>query len=248
MTRWTKAGGQVLLELPIGTSGFSATQLAQVIEARQRIREYADRNPRIFLHDCWSLFAPDGSTSALVWKANYNYDQTHANNKGGYYHGKSLLPVINAMFGPRFEGFYNAVETVANGRWNLSPNPVFRAISGGTSQTGMTGTTAGSCVSSRTGAATANVSVIADATYTGQKQRLDTTFTALGETVTLAQDVNIANWNPGEIVQGIALVSIPNPSAIVAAPYVVLTSNGDSASVIAANLSPPRQAPRTIRA
>lgn len=225
-----RAGMTVILEQEIGSQSIGAIRQVQVMELRQRLREYAERTPRVYLHDgAPTLLDQDASTTVMAFRTGYSYDGVHLNNRGGYYHGKSLLSLINAVVPPRYASVYNTFETPSQGRWQLLPNPLYVPSSGGSVGAGITGTVPASCNVARSGAATATVSVAADPDGFGNNVSMACTFTAAGEIVRLGQDVAIANWSPGDVIEGGALVQVSAPVGFSGAA-ALLQVNGDSVS------------------
>lgn len=234
-----RAGMRVILEQEIGSQTIGATRQIQVMELRQRLREYAERTPGVYLHDAAAavVLDQDASSTTMTYRANYSYDGVHLNNRGAYYHGKSLATLLTALLLPRFPGVYNTFETPSQGRWQLLPNPLYTPGTGGTANTGITGTVPGSCSVARSGSATATVSTVADADGFGNNVQMDCTFTAAGELVRLGQDVAAANWSPGDIIEGGALVQVSSPVGFSGAT-ALMQINGDSVSYDNASLYP----------
>ena len=232
------AGMTVIIEACIPASNLSATQIAQAMDLRQRILDYAERTPNVYASDAMgAVLNPTNSATATVFRAGYSLDGTHETSMGAYYHAQAtLVPIITTILPPRTNLLLkNATEVPANGRWQLADNPIFITATGGTLGTGMSGTVPGGWTVTRLnnqGAATATVGTQADADGIGNNVTLACTFNAQNDRVCLTRDIVASNWQPGDIVQAVARVQVTGTPSGLTATRLMVEINGDSATTV----------------
>jgi lysophospholipase L1-like esterase len=199
------AGAQVILELPVGSASWTAAQIGYLYELHQRLLEGAAKLPRVFCHDASPfVLNPVNSTSALAWKLNHNYDQTHTQGLGAYYWGKSLGALISQIVPPYPIPSHISLTDAQYGASIV--NGLFATQSGGTNNIGAAltaGAVPGGWTLNRSGSCTVAISYGADDGAAldpaiGSKCILTITFTAAGERLYLVQDLATANWNAGD--------------------------------------------------
>ena len=215
-----------LVVLDPGANNFSAAQITQLIILNENIREYAEK-VRMVLFDLAAAIYNPVATSTTAIAILGSIDGVHEANLGGYLGVKAFAQVLTAIMPPRTHGVRGAFEVPSNSLINLLTNPMFTGGTAGAVGAGLTGQIGTGWVGSRAGGATATASV-ADATDgSGLKEQvLACTFTALNDEVNVHQDVAIANWSPGDILQASAEVVVDNASSNLAGVYLYLQANG----------------------
>ena len=204
-------GFQVVVDQEVGANNATAAMVAQILELRQRLREWAPTVPDVYLHDAWPVVMNlSYSATVLQFNTDYTYDGVHYNGRGAYYHGKSLAKLLTSIIPPRFDSLSNRAENATNNAATiLSPNPTFEGTTG-VINTGITGTCPTNTRVGRTGSATGVSSIITLAD--GSKAvKLDATFTARGERVSLTMASLNDNWTTGTIFNAYATMTVENP-------------------------------------
>jgi lysophospholipase L1-like esterase len=232
-------GMKVIIDLEAGATAFTAVQIAQTVELNERLRAYAEVTPNIFLLDIPSVvWDPVNTTiSAIVFKANYFRDTTHLAAPGAYAVGKELAKIIQIVSPPLPRSIASMAEVPnANSLVNLLSNPMFTTTTGGIVQTGITGTMPASWGIQRDsggGTQTATVSTAAASDGTaGNELTINCTFAAAGDAFRVYQDITLANWSPGDILQ--AQADISADAGPIAQIYQYLTANGNDGAAISA--------------
>lgn len=229
------AGMIVVVEAEVGATNLNATQIGQVHEFNAQLFEYAERMPGVHVHDGrMAVMQPGHADGALQFRDGMSYDGTHLNGRGASYAGESLATLLAMLIPPRAGVTINSRSAlVANGRRQLMVNPVFATATGGTTGTGASGTVPagfGGVVSG--GGATATYGTQADPDGLGNNVVIDASFTAAGSQVRLFQDVPAANYLPGDVVQGVAVVEVVgNPTGLAALMLQFAQSTGAGGSV-----------------
>ena len=213
------AGMQVVIEAEVGAQNLNtAAFVTQINELNALLYEYAEETPGVHVHDARSVVLNATSSDTVVsFKAGYTSDGTHPTPKGAAYWGESLAALLTQIIPSRAQLLgRNRIELPSNGRRQLLLNHLFQTATGGTLSNGVTGTVPSGWTGHRaTTVPSAAFSTQADASGLGNNVVIDATFTAAGEEIRLYQDVNIANWLPGDIVEVYADVQIVgNPTCL----------------------------------
>lgn len=191
-------GKQVILPLDPGATNLTANQIGELHKHNQRCIQKARGSRAIHIFDmassCWKQ---DDYTGSIVFKTGYFKDTTHLGNLGCMAVGADLATFLDKLIDPRQHSPLGASMTKAQGGVNWNPNPSFGVTSGGTKNTGITGTMAGSSIGSRSGAATAVASVVA--ADRGNGQQMVCTFTASGDQIRASLVIDPTGLTPGDI-------------------------------------------------
>jgi hypothetical protein len=226
-------GIRPLIVLDPGSTALTAAQIGQLIELNERIREYVERTPGAVLFDLpAALWLPTNSTTAIAFCANCMRDTTHQSSVGAYIAGKAFAALLQAIIPPMPRQVRNIIETPsANSLVSLMANPLFATTTGGTAGAGATGSVPASWTVQRgSGSGTQTVVVSTGAPADGSPGTeliLTCTFSAAGDEIRLFQDITLANWSQGDILQGQANIAV-DASANLAAAYAYLSAVGDS--------------------
>jgi hypothetical protein len=219
--QFIRAGGQkVLIFLECGAEVFGTAQIAAVINLNQRLREFAEAEGRVVLWDAWQLMHDPAAstTSTLRFKSGYAAEAagsgTHESNKGAYFGGKDLAPILAANWPavPYLPSDVNEVTAITTN--NLLLNPLFMTTSGGTGSgsNGITGTVPGSWTADRTGGGSTQTAVISTGTPSdgspGTECIMACTFGGAGDIIRIRQDAVIANISIGDFLEGVGSVVI----------------------------------------
>jgi lysophospholipase L1-like esterase len=221
------AGMLPLVCLDPGANSMATAQIAQLFILNQMLREYAETCPRMVLVDIPSALWNPAATSTTALALVGTVDGTHEGNLGAYNAGKLFAAALQAIMPPRPHGVRSAVEVPGTSLINLLNNPMFTTVSGGTLSGGNTGTVAGSWTGNRTGGSSGVFSVGTAGDGSGlYEQVMACTFAAAGEEVRIQQDVNIANWSIGDILQASSEIAVDAGSSNLAGVYTYLQVNG----------------------
>ena len=199
-----RAGIQVVIDLPLGSTSWSAAQIAQLYRYHQMLKEFVEKTPMVYIHDASPMVLNAvGSATAITFKANYFYDQTHPNGRGAYYWGKSLLALLQQIIPPLPRITYLGLTDVRDLLY--INNGLFTVQTGGTNNIGAAligGAVPAGFTLYRTGNATVSLSYGTDDGTAldpslGGKLIMACTFTAAGEVIRLQQDLGITGVAPG---------------------------------------------------
>lgn len=229
-------GGRIVtIVLESGSEAFNTAQIAACIELNESIREFAESSTGVLTFDKWtSMHDPNLSTTTTIrFKANYAQEVSgsgvHEGNLGGYMVGKDFATYINANF-PALSylpGDVNEVNTLSTR--NQLVNPLFVTATGGTLGAGASGTVPGSWTADRSGGAgtqTVAVSVGTPADGSpGKETIMACTFAGAGDLIRLRQDAVNANWNVGDIVEGMASVVVDAGATSLAGVFLDMQQN-----------------------
>lgn len=221
-----KRGGRVVtICLEYGSEAFNTAQIKSCIDLNEMIREFCEVTQGVLpAFDAWaSMHDPSlSSTTTIRFKAGYAQEVSgsgvHQGNLGGYMVGKDFANYITANFPPVsfLPSDVNEINTIST-TWQLA-NPLFVTASGGTTGTGTSGTMPGSWTSNRgtgSGTQTAVMSVGTPADSTpGKECIMACTFSAAGDLLRIQQDAINANWNIGDVVEGVAQVVVDSGGAL----------------------------------
>lgn len=178
------AGKGVILHTEPGAEGFNATQIGHRNTFNASALAYQAANPttvRIFDFAASALVDPT-STTAIAFKTGYSYDGTHLSNLGARAVGTDFAAWAATNVG----GTQLNLTALQTG--NLIQNPLFATTTGGTAQTGTTGTVPANWSSSRGGTATATVST-GTSPEGGNEVIVAATGSAAGDRVNLRQSI-----------------------------------------------------------
>lgn len=218
-----KAGMTVLMELEPGNNNINTTDLVTAwVEYNQRLTEWADRTPGVFLHDARRVWlSPSASQTSLTIRTDYSVDGTHPSARGAFQWGKSLAALIDKITFPRTSFMIaNRAEIAANNRRQLAVAPTFPTNTGGTLAGGATGTVPAGWTGRRQNANdSVAFSTQADADGVGNNVIIDYTFAAAStgsapSYALLTQDIPLANWAPDDIVQAYATIEVVTPGGL----------------------------------
>lgn len=229
------AGMIVVVEAEVGANNLNATQVGQLHDFNAQLFEYAERMPGVHVHDARPVVMHPGyADNALQFRPDHSYDGVHLNGRGSSYAGESLAALLTTLVPPRIGvAINNRSALVGNGRRQLLLNPVFATATGGSVGTGASGTVPagfGGVVSG--GGATATYGTQADADGLGNNVVIDASFTAAGSQVRLFQDVPSAHYQPGDVVQGVAVIDVQGtPTGLAALMLQFVQSTGAGGSV-----------------
>lgn len=229
------AGMIVVVEAEVGANNLNATQVGQLHDFNAQLFEYAERMPGVHVHDARPVVMHPGyADNALQFRPDHSYDGVHLNGRGSSYAGESLAALLATLVPPRIGvAINNRSALVGNGRRQLLLNPVFATATGGSIGTGASGTVPagfGGVVSG--GGATATYGTQADADGLGNNVVIDASFTAAGSQVRLFQDVPSAHYQPGDVVQGVAVIDVQGtPTGLAALMLQFVQSTGAGGSV-----------------
>lgn len=229
------AGMIVVVEAEVGANNLNATQVGQLHDFNAQLFEYAERMPGVHVHDARPVVMHPGyADNALQFRPDHSYDGVHLNGRGSSYAGESLAALLATLVPPRIGvAINNRSALVGNGRRQLLLNPVFATATGGSIGTGASGTVPagfGGVVSG--GGATATYATQADADGLGNNVVIDASFTAAGSQVRLFQDVPSAHYQPGDVVQGVAVIDVQGtPTGLAALMLQFVQSTGAGGSV-----------------
>ncbi|MEH3041682.1 MAG: GDSL-type esterase/lipase family protein [Sphingomonas paucimobilis] len=230
------AGMVVVVEAEVGSNNLNAVQVGQVHEFNAQLFEYAERVAGVHVHDArLAVMQPGYADGTLQFREGMSYDGTHLNGRGASYAGESLATLIAMLVPPRGGVTINSRSAlVGNGRRQLMLNPVFATATGGSIGTGASGTVPagfGGVISG--GGATATYGTQADPDGLGNNVVIDANFTAAGSQVRLFQDLPAANYQAGDVVQGVAVVDVVgNPTGLAALMLQFAQSTGAGGAVV----------------
>lgn len=233
------AGMNVIIPTEPGSNsmGTVTTQKAMVNQYNQYLREFAEITPGVFCFDIANLMI-DPALANLTLRSTYSSDGTHPNVVGSYYIGQAFANYISNFIPPLNSQIVTASDIAANGNIQQLANPLFLTTTGGTSGTGITGSTPASFITARTGSATATISTAADSTGYGNAVTFTGSFTAAGEVLSIKQDATLGNFTiPGDIVESGAQVIVNAGSVNLS--QVALTTNFGGVSNPASDLFAP---------
>lgn len=214
------SGGRlVTLVLDPGAENFSAAQVGAWLDYVQRCKEIADTYSGVALFDLITpMHDPFSSTASTIrFKSGYAQEASgsgvHQSNLGGYRCGSNWETYLRATF-PALSFLPADVNEVpsANSLSSLLLNPLMIGTAG-TVNTGVTGTAPTSWTVERSGGsgtqtATSTAGNAAADGGPGNECLIVPTFSAAGDIIRLKQDATIANVNTGDVVQGMARVTV----------------------------------------
>ncbi len=217
------AGMNVIIVGEPGATNITAgTMTGMVHEFNERVREYCEVTPGVYYFDLPSVVIdPTSGAAAIAFLSGYAYDTTHLDGKGHWYVGNAFATFIDSFIPPLPFSIYSANEVASNGNLQQVANPLFITTTGGTSGTGITGSTPASFTSGRGGSATATISTAADANGFGNAVTFACTFTAQGEYINFEQGTTLGNYTiPGDIVDNGVTVSVASGSVNLGGVYL----------------------------
>ncbi len=201
-------GANVILMTESGSTAMSgsSTQLAMLYQYNQYLREFCDVTPGAYCFDYANVVIDPNSTS-LAYRAGYSYDGLHLNQIGSYYVGLAFKNFIANYIPTNSSQIYSASEISTNGNIQQLTNPLFLTTTAVSGMTGISGTIPTGYVASRTGSATATLSVAASPDGYGNALTFSGTFTAAGEVLEVHRDATLANISAGDVIDsGVHLV------------------------------------------
>ncbi|EGI55042.1 hypothetical protein SUS17_2123 [Sphingomonas sp. S17] len=226
------AGMIVIIENEIGGSTITTTEkLAALNSLRQMIAEYGEVTPGIYVHDAFPMVMQPGAATP-TFKAGYSYDGIHYSGRGAYWHAKSEAPLVDRLTAPRSVLIRSAMEVPANGRRQLLTNPIFATTTGGTAGNGITGDVpSGWTAAMGTNVGSTTLSSVTNSDAVGNGVQAAITYNAAGSfsmTQTLSGTSGgayNANLQPGDEVEGFALVEITGASSALSTISLELTGS-----------------------
>lgn len=245
------SGGQkVTVCLECGTEAFSTTQIGAVIDVNQSIREMAESVRGIGMFDAWTeMHDPSASsTTTIRFKSGYAQESAgsgvHQSNLGGYMLGIPFAAYITANFPPVPYLPSDVQELPALSLRNQLANPLFMTTSGGAGSGagGISGTVPGSWTVDRSGGGGTQTAVVSTGTPAdgspGKECILACTFGGAGDLIRLRQDAVNANWNVGDVVQGVASCVIDSGATSLAGVFMDMQQNDGALTTDVRDLFP----------
>lgn len=212
-------GGRIVtIVLDPGAENFTAAQVGAWLDYVQRLKEIDEQYTACNAFDAITpMHDPAASTASTIrFKAGYAQESSgsgvHQSNLGGYKTGIPFATYLQATF-PALSFLPADVNEVpsANSLSSLLLNPLLIGTAGSLG-TGITGSAPTSWTVERSGGggtqtATSTVQAAADG-GPGNECLIVPTFGAAGDIIRLKQDATIGNVNTGDIVQGMARVTV----------------------------------------
>ena len=216
------AGIRLILCSEIGQFGMALVRRDQCDIANNMLQAFAATDGGFNFVDLRPILC----TADRIVDPQYCYDAsppTHLNEYGAF-KAAALVKTVYDQIMPTSPGYAlqaNGLPLIGNFT-QLAPNPLFAVTTGGSTSTGATGTFAGSCTFNKTGtsAALAVASSAANVVLTG-------TFGAQADNVRMSQTVPTANWNSGDKLRAMAIVSVSSPVNL-AGVQLSMVATGDS--------------------
>lgn len=201
--RILSSGRRIVIFAEAGGTGFSTTQKGYVLALNQRLREYAASNHGVVFVDITSVLWDPTATSGIAFRANVLRDVVHPSPYGYHLLGAYFAPILQAMFydfttagAAQFEYDASLATTIGVNRVS---NSTFQTASGGTAGTGITGTAPSAVAVTRTGSATATISLVDNADGFGKDLVIAANFTTAGEAIKVSFTMGPSNWFAGDI-------------------------------------------------
>lgn len=204
--RARNAGMRVWLWLDPGSSNQTAAQIGLRNDFNQKCREYAELTPNVVLVDLPSWVLNPVSGTAVVWKTDaagnvVSTDGTHLTTVGGIFAGGFLAALVAQVIPPLQHTPVDTLAIFGNGSSILTPNPMFKVLTGGGSVgTGNTGTLPGSASGSRIGGSSAVFSTATNADGFGNDLVMAVTNTGsvANDRVRFSMNLNTAAMSGGQ--------------------------------------------------
>lgn len=198
-----QAGKHVIVCTEYAGTPLNAPQIAYLHRYNQRLREYAERQPGVVLFDLARLVWDQTSTSSsIALKSGYSSDGIHLGHLASIIVGSAFASLLAALMPDAADSFVamsQQAAPIANPGVNGLANPLFLTTTGGTANTGISGTVPSGWNVSRSGSATATVSTDANADGAGNDMVIAATFTAAEEYILLGAFPSALGWATGDV-------------------------------------------------
>jgi hypothetical protein len=185
------------------------------------------------------------SASTLRFKAGYAAEAvgsgTHMSNLGAYMVGKAFGTFLAANFPelPYLPSNVNEITSITTNRLLL--NPLFMTTTGGTASAGASGNVPANWTADRSGGSGTQTVVVSTGTPAdgspGMECIMASTFSAAGDVTRLRQDPLPANWNVGDIIEGVGSFVI-DPGSKLAGVQMDLQHNDGAVTNSITDLKP----------
>lgn len=186
-----------------GATNLNATAIERRNDLNQRLREYAEKTPRMVLFDAAdAALAKD--TTGLTFKTGYAADHVHLGAVGSRYVGEAFGALVRSIVPPLPQSPCD--QSQISGTSARLVNPMMTGTTAAAA--GMTGSVPTGFTSLRNGTTTAAFSLAADAAGYGQEVTMAATFAADNESVRLRQNLSITGLSAGDILQGGVIISV----------------------------------------
>lgn len=247
--RFIGAGGRVVtLVLEPGAENFNASQIGATIDLNQRSKETAETYQGVFLFDLWKeLHDPTlSSTTTIRFKAGYCQEASgsgvHLGQLGGYKIGIPFSTYINAIFPPVPYLVADVNEIPSISLRNQQTNPLFITATGGTLNTGITGTIPLGWNVARSGGSGTQTATITTGTPADGSPGLETiitpTFAGAGDGFRFWQDATYSNVSVGDIIQGTARAQVDAGGTALAAVNLDMQQNDGTITNLIGDFAP----------
>lgn len=215
------AGMNVILMTEPGGSTFTATQIGMVNQFNEYLREYASVTPGIFMFDISQVILNPNSTT-ITYNTSYSNDGIHLNGYGSWFAGNAFSTFISPLIPAQNSQIFVNTDIAANGNIQQVVNPLMVSGSGGTLNTGFTGTIPASfSIFRKSGSPTGVVSVSADANGYGNDMVVACTFAAAGDIIAIGNNQTIGNFTlPGDIVDSGCEIQVASGATNLKAVYM----------------------------
>lgn len=201
----------VTTETPV-TSGWNATQYAQLYELNARLANYVQTTTGVQLLDMHAQVVDFTSATPGTVKSGVYTDATHVNNLGAYLGGVALYSILTNFVPPGIRRKRAGLQDeYANNPYEVLTNGNFMTTSGGigSGSNGVTGTIPGSWTVTRIGSAAATaVSTVTASDGFGKACQLAITGAASGDEIRMLQDVTLGRLTSGETYRATCDVKI----------------------------------------
>lgn len=180
------AGMTAIVELEMGANSLNAAMNVQRAIQNARLYDYAESVAGgVYLHDAQRVVMdPNYSETVVQFRTGYSDDGTHENGRGAFYHAKSLQQLLTSIVPPRYgQQLGGRGDKYGSGGYQVLENNTFVTATGGTANTGVTGSVPNFWTADTTGSATIsstpapdglgnNLSIVFTATAADQRFRL----------------------------------------------------------------------------
>jgi hypothetical protein len=211
--------GLILTSEP-GQTGWSAAQIAQRDIFNQYQRDYALSHAGQVQYIDINQYILTPAGASIAFNTGYSGDGTHLMTLGAQKLGVAIAPIFANIFPAVDYPVSTQTEIAAGG--NLITNSLFTTTTGGTTGSGVTGTTAANWYTICSGSATATTSVVSDTAGFGNDQQLVITATTAGDQCKIYYYFNpsTASTYVGQNVVFGATINVATGSSNLCTPYV----------------------------
>lgn len=221
----------IIVGEPGATNLTSGAEQAVVYQYNELAREFCEitNNAYYFNLPAAVVDPVNSNATTIAFFSGYSADGTHLGQFGSWYAGNAFADFISQLIPALSSSIFTPDEVNGNGGLQQIANPLFLTATGGTSNAGITGSTPSGYTTSRSGSATATISVASDANGYGNAVTLACTFTAQGETISINNGTTLGNYTiPGDIVESGVTYSVAAGSVNLAAAYLGSNFGGTS--------------------